>query len=320
MKCRKLGRIFDPTEHLLPNNCHEYAQAPQALVFEDFVRIYFSTRERDRTGKFLSHIAFVDFDKSLRNIVGVSSQTVIELGGLGTFDEHGIFPMNVLRDGDRILGYTGGWTRRVSVPGDGSIGLAISHDDGLTFRKVGTGPVLTSSLQEPFLIGDPFIMKVGATYHMWYVYGVRWIENPASNSRERVYKIGHATSADGVAWTKTGRQLINDKLNFDECQALPTVVRLKGEYHMFFCYREAIGFRNERSRSYRIGYASSIDAVTWVRQDDASGIDVSDDGWDSFMVCYPNVFLVDGNVHLLYNGNEFGRFGFGAAVLADVAL
>ena len=33
------------------------------------------------------------------------------------------------------------------------------------------------------------------------------------------------------------------------------------------------------------------------------------------MQCYPHVYESDGIIFLLYNGNEFGRFGFGAAVL-----
>ena len=61
MKWKKLGKLFDPTEHALPNRCVEFAQSPQTLVLEDRVRMYFSTRERDSVGKYLSHVAFVDF-------------------------------------------------------------------------------------------------------------------------------------------------------------------------------------------------------------------------------------------------------------------
>ena len=61
MKWRKLGRIFDPTRHQLPNGCVQFAQSPQTLMFDDFVRVYFSTRAIDPSnGKYLSHIAFVD--------------------------------------------------------------------------------------------------------------------------------------------------------------------------------------------------------------------------------------------------------------------
>lgn len=317
MKWRKLGKIFDPTEHHLSNNCHEYAQSPQALVFDDFIRIYFSTRERENNGKFLSHISFVDMDKSFRNVISVSKHTVIELGKLGCFDEHGIFPINPLRYQDKVFAYTCGWSRRVSVSVDTSIGFAISQDNGLTFAKIGEGPVLTSSLHEPFLINDPFVRFINGKFHMWYSFGTRWINHTPGTPAERVYKIGHATSSNGFTWEKEGRQLIKDKLDRNECQALPTIIRFKSLYHMFFIYRHAIGFRQSRDKGYRIGYAFSDDLQSWVRDDKNVGIDVSDSGWDSHMMCYPNAFECDGNIYLLYNGNEFGRYGFGLAILEN---
>jgi len=152
MKWKKLGKIFDPSEHALPHGCLEFAQSPQALVYADCVRVYFSTRRRDAVGKYLSHIAFVDFDKRLSRVLDVSKHTVIELGGAGCFDEHGIFPMNPLRDGDRVLAYTTGWNRKVSVPVDSSIGLAISTDEGRSFQEFETGPVVAWCLDEPFLM------------------------------------------------------------------------------------------------------------------------------------------------------------------------
>jgi hypothetical protein len=315
MKWKKLGKIFDPTDHALPNGCVEFAQSPQALVCANFVRVYFSTRQRDLSGKYLSHIAFVDYDRQLSRVLGVSKHVVIELGGLGCFDEHGIFPISPVRDGDRVLAYTTGWNRKVSVSVDSSIGLAISTDDGYSFQKVGTGPVVTSSLHEPFLIADAFVAVHGGTYHMWYIYGTAWTAAAPGDPPDRIYKIGHATSADGIAWQKESRQLICDKLGGSECQALPTVTHFGGRHHMFFCYRRQFGFRKDREGTYRIGYAFSDDFTNWVRDDAGAGIDVSPDGWDSDMQCYPNVFECDGEIYLLYNGNEFGRRGFGVAVL-----
>ena len=116
LKWRKLGRIFDPTQFELPNHCEQFAQSPQALVFDQFVRIYFSSRERDpRNCKYLSHVCFADFTKDFREVTRVSDRTVIELGKLGCFDEHGIFPMHVVPVGDALYGYTTGWSRRASV-------------------------------------------------------------------------------------------------------------------------------------------------------------------------------------------------------------
>lgn len=317
MKWSKLGKIFDPTEHSLPHNCLEFSQAPQALVLSDRVRIYFSTRERDRLGKYLSHVAFVDFDETMQSIIDVSTHTVIELGELGCFDEHGIFPINVVRDGDKVLAYTTGWNRKVSVSADASIGLAISRDDGLTFQKYGKGPILAASLHEPFLVADAFVAIYGAQYHMWYIYGTKWKKFAESDPPDRVYKIAYATSEDGINWRRDGRHIICDRLNADECQALPTVIYLTGKYHMYFCYRQAYDFKNKSSNAYRIGYAISNDLINWSRDDSQAGIDISEDGWDSQMQCYPHVFQSGEKVYMLYNGNEFGRFGFGLAVINE---
>ena len=317
MKWRKLGKVFDPRWASLPENCTEFAQAPQTLVLDDAIRIFFSTRERDpQNGKYLSHIAFAEISKRTRQVLSVSRHRIIPLGKPGCFDEHGIFPMNVLRHSGRVFVYTCGWSRRVSVSVETSIGLAFSEDEGLRFRKIGDGPILTSSLHEPFLVGDPFVKVYGSTFHMWYIFGTAWRRFCETEGPERVYKIGHAVSRDGVEWVKEeGRQIVADRLGANESQALPTVITLDNCHHMFFCYRHSWDFRNNRERGYRIGYAYSDDLTNWTRDDASAGIDVSEGSWDSDMLCYPHVFECDGEVYLLYNGNEFGRYGFGMAVL-----
>jgi hypothetical protein len=316
MKWRKLGRIFNPDDHTLPAGCVGWAQSPQAVVFDDFVRIFHSTRARDEHGKYLSHVSFVDMSKDLRGVLRVAEQPVIALGGLGCFDEHGIFPMNVVRDGDALYAYTCGWSRRVSVSVETAIGLAISHDDGLSFERVGPGPVLAASPHEPCLVGDGFVAQIEGIYHMWYIFGTGWRRYAPDSEPDRTYKIGHATSPDGIAWTKEeGRQIIADVLGEDECQALPTVIAIDGRHHMFFCHRHSFDFRTNRRRGYRIGHAWSDDLQDWTRDDTILPLDPTPGDWDSEMLCYPNVFECDERVYILYNGNEFGRYGFGAAVL-----
>jgi hypothetical protein len=84
---------------------------------------------------------------------------------------------------------------------------------------------------------------------------------------------------------------------------------------MYFCYREATDFRENPKRGYRLGYAYSDDLINWTRDDSNSRLDVTAGDWDSDMMCYPHIFQCDNKVYLLYNGNEFGKFGFGLAVL-----
>jgi hypothetical protein len=315
MKWEKLGRIFDPSEHELSEGCATFAKSPQALVFESFVRIYFSSQKKSLNGKCVSYPQYVDFDRSFSRILGVSKKPLIELGKLGEFDEHGIFPFNVLPYKGKILAYTSGWSRRSSVSIDMSIGLAISHDNGLTFDKYGTGgPIMTTTINEPFLVGDPFVMFLNDSFHMWYIFGDRWHRESANADAERFYKIAYAKSSDGINWARNGIKIVADILA-NECQALPTVFYFERRYHMYFCYRSAYDFRKNKCNAYRIGYAFSDDLVYWHRNDDQSGIDVTEGHWDSDMMCYPNIFELDKSIYMLYNGNEFGKCGFGLAKL-----
>jgi hypothetical protein len=315
VKWAKQGLLFEPQRYHLPNGCTDFAQSPQALVFDDFVRIYFSTRSRDASGQYLSHVAFVDVDRNVTRVLRTSGATVMPLGGLGCFDEHGIFPINIVRHEGDIHGFTCGWSRRVSVPVETAIGRVVSHDEGLTFERVGPGPVMAPSLLEPFLVGDPFVIVRDGVWYMWYIYGTAWVESPSDPGPARVYKIAYATSADGTHWQRTGQTIVADTLGPQECQALPTVFEYGDRWHMYFCYRHATNFRDNRARGYRLGYAWSGDLATWTRDDASAGIDVSSAGWDSDMLCYPHVFHGDQQTYMLYNGNAFGRDGFGVAVL-----
>jgi|TARA_B110000046_G_scaffold185992_1_gene231126 hypothetical protein len=313
---KKYGKIFDPTHFEVFSYCNEFAQSPQVLQLDNGFRVYYSTREPDETGKFLSHIAYVDFDKEFSKILGKAENPIIALGELGTFDEHGIFPINPLQVGNEVYAYSCGWSRRKSVSVETSTGLAVSKDGGKTFLKNGLGPVFSSSLNEPFLVGDSFVKIFNNKFHMWYIYGLRWMEN-SQEEPARVYKIAHAISDDGISWERNGKLCIPDKIGEDECQALPSVEFYKDQYHMVFCYRAAIGFRTDPSKGYRLGYAISNDGINWKRNDDFGGVDTPSGEWDRNMRCYPHLFCKNGDLFLLYNGNQFGKYGFGLAKLED---
>ena len=314
---RKLGQVFDPAAIARADWMNEFAQAPATLVCDTFVRVYFSCRPKaDAKGQYVSRAAYVDLNRAnLFEIVGLSERPIMDLGGLGTFDEFGTYPTSVIRHGHEIRAYYGGWTRCASVPFDVAIGYAISRDGGVIFEKQGRGPVLPADLHEPFVISGPKIRRFGDRWYLWYIAGTKWIPN--GGRPEPVYRIRMATSDDGLHWERLHRELIPMRLEANECQASPDVMLANGTYHMFFCYRYSLGYRG-REKGYRIGYASSADLVTWVRDDSKAGIDVSDEGWDSEMISYPHVFELDGRTLMFYLGNEVGRHGFGLAELQGV--
>ncbi len=315
MKWKKIGKVFDSSRHPDFGEYDGFAQSPQALVLADRVRVYFSIRKKDEVGKFLSNVSFVDFDRTMSKIIGVAKRQVISLGSLGDFDEHGIFPFSPFHHGGKVLAYTCGWSRRVSVSVETSTGFAISDDGGYSFRKFGIGPVLSASLNEPFLVGDSFVRFIGGRFRMWYIFGTGWLDFPGESNADRIYKIGYAESEDGVNWERLNRALLPDVLDENECQALPSVLLMDGVYHMVFCFRHATGFRKDPTRGYRLGYASSFDGRSWTRNDAYLGLQGSQGDWDGNMQCYPHIFSCNNEIFLLYNGNDFGRFGFGLAKL-----
>jgi predicted GH43/DUF377 family glycosyl hydrolase len=311
---KKLGQVFRPQEVSGVSWLQEFAQAPCVLHFPDFLRVYFSCRPpADEKGQYVSYSAFVDLDrKDLFKKIRLASQPILTLGELGTFDEFGTYPVSVVRNKDKVMAYYGGWTRCESVPFNVAIGAAVSVDGGQTFTRLGKGPVISYSPDEPFVMSGPKIRRFNDQWVLFYIAGKKWIDH--QGRPEPVYRIRMARSTDGLHWEKLNKDLIEVRIEADECQASPDVFFANGKYHMFFCYRHSLNYRGKEG-GYRIGYASSSNLIDWKREDEKAGIDVSDEGWDSEMISYPHVFEVDGTVYMFYLGNQVGRFGFGLAKL-----
>lgn len=316
---KKLGKVFTPQEVTGRPWLKAFAQAPATLIFDDFVRIYFSCRPpADENGQFVSYSAWVDLDRAnLFNVLRVAEQPILPLGGLGEFDEFGTYPVSVARDGDTVRAWYAGWTRCESVPFNVAIGTAVSTDQGETFKRIGCGPVIGYSPDEPFVMSGPKIRRFNGQWQLFYIAGRKW--KHVEGRAEPVYKIRMATSDDGIHWHKVNRDLIDSRLEEDEAQASPDVFYANGKYHMFFCYRYSSFYRSKQF-GYRIGYASSDNLIDWVRDDSKAGIDVSAEGWDAEMISYPHVFELDGKTYMAYLGDGVGREGFGLAELQGALL
>jgi predicted GH43/DUF377 family glycosyl hydrolase len=312
---KKLGLVFNPTNVKDKSWIHAYAQAPSVLIFDSFVRVYFSCRPKpDEKGQYTSYSAFVDLNRAnLFEILEISKEPILQLGDLGTFDEFGTYPVSVIRHNNQVWVYYTGHTRCESVPFNTAIGVATSNNDGETFVKVGNGPVLSYSPSEPFTLSGPKVRKFNGVFYLWYIAGKKWII--CEGKPELIYRIRMATSYDGLNWKKQDREIIESKFGENEVQASPDVFFFEGKYHMFFCYMVTPDFRKNKDKAYRIGYASSSDLINWVRDDSKAGIDVSAEGWDSQMIAYPHIFQLDDKIYMLYLGNEVGKYGFGIAEL-----
>jgi hypothetical protein len=302
---RKCGIIFRPDGQGGWMNTH--AQVPTVLVLPDRIRAYFASRPRPD----LSLTTYVDLDpEQPQRIIELAREPILQLGGPGSFDEHGNMPSAVVADGELVRLYYSGW-RRLSgkAPYQNTTGLATSEDGGRTFRRWGDSPVLDVVPGEPFSATSPCVLRSGNLWHMFYSSGLAWIE--VDGKTEHIYDIRHATSTDGICWQRGPVAIAQS--HPEEALTRATLWRRNAEWAMWFCYRGSRGFRSGVG-GYRIGFAVSSDLIHWRRNDSAAGIDLSAEGWDSQMLAYPCVVQTPLGLLLFYNGSDFGREGFGYAI------
>ncbi|WP_150468058.1 hypothetical protein [Francisella sp. SYW-9] len=302
----KQGKIFSVDDNFGWMKTH--AQIPSVLVLKDRLRVYFSTRYIPTESK----TTFLDLDiKNPKKILYIHDKPILENGKAGTFDEHGVMPSGVIRKDNKIYLYYSGWSKRASVPYTNLTGIAVSYDDGVTFERIGDGPILSTNIYEPYSATCPYVFFDNGLFNMFYCSGTGWVRK--SSRYEHTYDIKYASSRDGVHFLQDGKSLITPK-NDGEAITRPTILKKNDLYHMWFCYRGSDDFRDGLD-AYRIGYAWSKDLEVWNRDDKKVGIDVSYDGWDSKMIAYPYIVETSYGIYMFYNGNGFGQSGFGYAIL-----
>lgn len=307
----KHGLIFS-SQTMLSGTGLEFAQSPQAVVFDNFIRVFFTSRYRD-DDQWVSIPMSVDFDSELMAPISDARRVEFSKSVTGGFDEHGIFPFSPLKVGELLYSFTTGWRRMKSVPVETAIGLMISSDGGISFERHGTGPIVNRSLMEPFLVCDAQVVDWNSQFHMFYLFGTKWTDDPRTGAPERTYKIGHLVSDSIDQWPiGTGTPIIPEIIPL-EAQALPSVSPNADGLEMVFCFRKSTDFRQGGPGSYDLGYASSIDGESWTRND--FFVKWGRTKFDSEMRCYPSFLDLANRRVVLYNGNSFGRFGFGMVSL-----
>ena len=309
---QKRGLIFAPTGRHAWSATH--AQVPVVDDLGDGTwRILYATRDEENR----SCIAYVDVEAGRpENISGHCSLPLLVRGQLGAFDDCGVMPSCVVqRDDVRFLYYIG-WTVRNTIPYHNSIGIAVSEDGGMTYRRLYEGPVITCSAEEPFFCGTSCVKHWGGKWRNWYLSCTEWISD--GDRAEPRYHIKYAESDDGINWERQGIAAIDYKSEEEGGIVKASVLtKVDGSLGMWYSYRCARDYRRNPDKSYRIGYAESDDGKEWTRLDQMIRLDVSSDGWDSEMLAYPEVVSTSDQIFMLYNGNGFGQSGFGYATLVN---
>jgi hypothetical protein len=294
-------------------NCEwaaSHAQCPTLdRVSDRTLRIYFGTRDTaNRTRP-----TFIEVDPNHpERVTYVHDRPVLDLGELGAFDDVGVTPFCVVNVDTTKYLYYAGCNTSTSVPYRMSIGLAVSEDGGYSFHRCRRGPILDRTPDEPHFCSAPFVIREGREWRMWYLSCLGW--RLIGDRPEPQYHVKVARSDDGLRWCQDGSVAIA-LAHANEAITRPWVLRTANRWQMWYCHRSLDGYRTDKEGSYRIGYADSDDdGANWVRRDESAGLGVSAEGWDCEMTAYPAVYQQAGRLYLLYNGNGFGRSGFGYAV------
>jgi len=300
MRWKKVGLIFNVDGTL--DWAQSHASVPFAYnIKQSIFRIYFSSR--DLEGKSRPGFFEIDLDHptQIENITG----PLLELGALGQFDDAGVMPCWITKDGLNHKLYYIGWNQGKSVPFRNSIGRATSGD-GIHFSKEFAGPILDRGIHDPCFTASCCVLIESGVWKMWYLSCVSW--EMKNGKPEHRYHIKYAESDDGIEWRRSGVVCIDFSSSDEYAISRPSVIKDQSGYKMWYSYRGS---------HYSIGYAESFDGINWIRKDAEAGIDVSVDGWDSEMIEYPHVLSHGRKLYMFYNGNGYGKSGIGLAVIGN---
>ena len=298
----KSGLLFKPSG--VHPKLTSHAANPLALHLQgNTYRVFFSGRDNENR----SSVGAVDIDVITREVIYEHKQPFLVHGAGGSFFEAGISIGNCYCvDAQRYMLFMG-WQRPPGKHWRGDIGRIKVRAD-LTLELDADVPFMGSDEQDSVSLSYPWVEKAdNGTFRMWYGSTVTW---DAGNG-EMLHVIKSANSKDGHTWLKEG---VTIPYEIGKAQAFsrPTVL-----FDAARGYRMWFSFRSGQGEAYRIGYSESRDGITWTLKLDQAGIAPSEKGWDSEMVEYPYVFQHRGNTYMLYNGDGYGKTGFGLAILDE---
>jgi hypothetical protein len=295
---KKLGLVFTPGGDR-PWRISHAATPTAEVISKSTIRVYFTSRD----DKNRSHISSLELDLRQPAIVrAIRDEPIIAPGEPGSFDADGAAMGCLAHVGKRRVLYYLGWRLQKDVPWRNTIGVATASGDSQVFTKDAALHIELSPT-DPHSISYPWVLHDEGRWRMWYGSNLGW-----GNTEESMrHVIKYADSVDGLNWRRTGRVAIQiNDAGGEFAVSRPCVVRDANGYHMWY---------SRRAPKYRLGYAHSTDGLEWVRMDSEVGIEPGPASWDRDSVEYACVFDADGDRWMLYNGDDYGRAGFGLAVL-----
>jgi hypothetical protein len=305
MEWRKLGLIWGPDGSRAW--ARHSALQPTPIVLDDRIRVFVGVRDGEGVGR----AAFVDVDaEDPTRVLRVSDQPVLDIGVPGTFDDNGVIPCAVVARGSQLYLFYAGYQLGHKVKFLAFGGLAISDDGGESFHRYSEVPVFERTADDLYFKAPHCVMFDEGIWRMWYSAGSGFIIDDNGVNKPK-YDTWYVESEDGIHPDGPGRIAMPlDEAAGEYRNGRATVLRTGDLYRMFFLWATT-------SSRLHLGYAESADAIHWTRDDAKLGLGTSASGFDSNDIAYPNAIECRGKYYLFYNGNDYGKAGFGCAELVS---
>jgi len=295
---------------------NRHVSSPMVLYNSDSLRYEMWFQASDGLPSWEPYL--IGFATSYDGINWTKLDTAVLKPDPGTWDEKlVVWPMVIREDEAYKMWYTG-W----QDDNPGAIGYATSPD-GVNWTKYHSNPVMTAGTAA-WEAGGPhngYVMAVpGGGYKMWYTgYDVNYT----------IGKIGYATSADGIIWTKADS--VNPVLTtgssgcWDDAELwVPCVLFINNTYHMWYSGMQASW--NPR----QTGWATSADGIQWTKYNDPNTTSTlytesdpvlkpSSGQWDGNYTQVKTVMLEGDSLRMWYQGSRspsstyLGRIGHATA-------
>lgn len=231
----------------------------------------------------------------------ITNPVLMESAGPTDWDRGGIETVTVLKESGQYFLWYGGYEIRENPPLTMKIGLATSLD-GVNWTKDASNPVLDKGAPgewDESWIESPTVAKIGSIFYLLYT-GV---------NASMQYRIGLATSSDGITWTKHPANPVfsPEPANSWEDSAVyaPTIFHNGSEFRMWYVGLNSTTFLD----AMRIGMATSPDGIVWTRFPSNPVLDIGRSGdWDEKGAFVPSVVFRGGTYMMWYlsgsNPNE----------------
>jgi hypothetical protein len=288
-----------------------HAQLPTVLALSDRLwRVYFAARDSGNH----SHIIAVDVDPGDgMRIIAEHLEPLLECGAVGAFDHEGMGPAAAIVVDGRVRLYYSGVSVRRDVRGQVSIGLAVS-DDGLKFRRAFAGPVHGIGPLDPYFTSAPTVLRTDEGYRMWYVGGTQWRD--VDGFPDLFYEIRTTHSDDGKLWDPRSATAVALRPPLEAGLGRPWITDGGGGRRLWLS-RRGKSYRGPGDGAYHLvsiaadcqgSFAGPAEPVQFENPPVAGD-------FDSWMQAYACIVPHGEDLVMFYNGNDFGRAGFGWARL-----